>query len=221
MNRLRALLTCVLLAALVTLVLCTILFVRKTTKIVAGLPALIERQIREQGDETRRAALAAIGETRRELLGDIDRTRGELLTRVDRLTKRTDAQLAGVQVTVAGNLTRLNDSIEEIADAAAGVKPVLTAAAGITAQIDYALPMFLDCTQNPDCAYNRYVGVAQSTEKAMLAVAATAPGTLKSVESTVGSVASIARSWEKRRPLYIRALGWMCHGLLRIKTLFF
>ncbi len=68
MNTLRMALWCTLLASLVGLVTSLILLVRQTTAVIAVLPAAVERQIREQGKETRTAALAAIGDTRRELL---------------------------------------------------------------------------------------------------------------------------------------------------------
>ena len=210
MNTLRMALWCVLLASLVALVTSVILLVRQTTAVIAVLPAAVERQIREQGKETRTTALAAIGDTRRELLAEVARTRGDLFARVDRLTDVSERALSEVTA-----------SVDAVSGTATELRPVLENAAKITAQVNDVLPMFVDCDHNPDCVYNRYVGVAQSTESAMRAVAETAPGTLKSVESTAGSVASIARSWEKQTPLYIRVLGWLGSSLLKIKTLFF
>lgn len=210
MNRLRMAIWCALLASLVGFVTSLILLVRQTTAVIAVLPASVERQIREQGKETRAAALAAIRDTRRELLLEVARTRGDLLARVDRLTDVSEQALSEVTA-----------SVDAVSDTATDLRPVLENAAKITAQVNDVLPMFVDCDHNPDCVYNRYVGVAQSTERAMRAVAETAPGTLKSVESTASSVASIARSWEKQTPLYVRVLGWAGSGFLKIKTLFF
>ncbi len=210
MNTLRMALWCGLLASLVALVTSVILLVRQTTAVIAVLPAAVERQIREQGKETRTAALAAIRDTRRELLMEVARTRGDLFARVDRLTDVSERALSEVTA-----------SVDAVSDTATGLRPVLENAAKITAQVNDVLPMFVDCDHNPDCVYNRYVGVAQSTERAMRAVAETAPGTLKSVESTAGAVASIARSWEKQTPLYVRVLGWLGSSFLKIKTLFF
>jgi methyl-accepting chemotaxis protein len=210
MNTLRMALWCVLLASLVALVTSVILLVRQTTAVIAVLPAAVERQIREQGKETRTTALAAIGDTRRELLAEVARTRGDLFARVDRLTDVSERALSEVTA-----------SVDAVSGTATELRPVLENAAKITAQVNDVLPMFVDCDHNPDCVYNRYVGVAQSTERAMRAVAETAPETLKSVESTAGSVASIARSWEKQTPLYVRVLGWLGSSFLKIKTLFF
>jgi hypothetical protein len=230
--RLRNALICLLLASLIGLVVYALLLVREATAVISALPAGIERQIREQGQATRDTALAAITDTRREALAEIARTRTELLARVDRLTDvsersiadltaRADRQLALLNATVASNLGRANNSIAEVSGVASGVRPALENAGRITAQVNDALPLYLDCDHNPDCVFNRYVGVAQSTEKAMRAVAATTPGTLKSVESTAASVASIARSWEKQTPLYVRALGWLGGLGLKLKTIFF
>jgi methyl-accepting chemotaxis protein len=210
MNRLKMALCCALLASLVGLVASVILLVRQTTTVIAALPAAVERQIREQGKETRTVALAAIGDTRRELLAEVARTRGDLLTRVDRLTDVSERALSEVTA-----------SVNAVSGTATELRPVLENAAKITAQVNDALPMFVDCDHNPDCVYNRYVGVAQSTERAMRAVAETAPGTLKSVESTASSVASIARSWEKQIPLYVRVLGWLGSSFVKIKALLF
>jgi hypothetical protein len=224
MNRLKMALWCALLASLVGLITSLILLVRQTTAVIAVLPAAVERQIQEQGKETRTAALAAIGDTRRELLVEIARTRGDLFARVDRLTDVSERALS--EATTLGqaavvDLDRVTASVDAVSDTAAGLRPVLENAARITAQVNDVLPMFVDCDHNPDCVYNRYVGVAQSTERAMRAVAQTAPGTLKSVESTASSVASIARSWEKQTPLYVRVLGWLGSSFLKIKALFF
>lgn len=210
MNRLRMALWCALLASLVGLVISVIQLVRQTTAVIAALPAAVERQIREQGKETRSAALAAIGDTRRELLAEVARTRGDLLARVDRLTNVSERALS-----------QMTASIDAVSYTAAELRPALKNAAKITAQVNDALPMFVDCDHNPDCVYNRYVGVAQSTEEALRAVAETAPGTLASVESTTGSVASIAKRWEKHTPLYVRVLGWLGSSLLKIKGLLF
>jgi hypothetical protein len=224
-------LMCLLLASLTGLVVYGVTLVREATAVVSALPAGIEKNIREQGDETRKAALSAITDTRREALAEIARTRGDLLARVDRLTDvsersiadlstKADAQLGTLNATIATNLGRANDSIAEVAAVGAGAGPILANAEKITGQVNDSLPLFLDCDHNPDCVFNRYVGVAQSTEKAMRAVSQTAPGTLKSVESTAGSVASIAHSWEKQTPLYVRAIGWAGSAFVKIKALF-
>ena len=232
MNRLKTALICALWVACIWLVVSIVQMVRTATAVIQALPAGVQAAVREQGDATRRAALEAITETRREALEEIARTRTDLLARVDRLTDvsersradltvRADAQLSALHATVAENLERANDSIAEVSEMAAGARPVLDNAAKITAQVADAAPLYLDCDHNPDCVFNRYVGVAQSTERAMRAVATTAPGTLRSVESTASSVASIARSWEKQTPLYVRAIGWFGGLGLKLKAIFF
>ena len=46
------------------------------------------------------------------------------------------------------------------------LRPTLRHSAAIAAQIDDSLPMFLDCDHNPDCVFNRYVGVSRGIETA-------------------------------------------------------
>lgn len=206
------------------------------------LPGLLDATLVREGAATRAAAVSAIhseaarldarlGSIQGQTFGEVSRTRLDLLERVDRLTEvsersiagltwRADAQLTKLNETVASNLGRANDSLADVSQTAAALRPALDNTAKITAQIDDALPLYLDCDHNADCVFNRYVGVAQSTEKAMREVARTAPGTLKSVESTASSVASIANSWEKQTPIYIRALGWAGSLFMKVKTLF-
>ncbi len=50
------------------------------------------------------------------------------------------------------------------------LKPSLTHAASITGQVNDALPLYLDCDHNPDCVFNRYVGVSEGIERASLNV---------------------------------------------------
>jgi len=94
MRTLRDILLCALLLAMITLVVAGVIFIRAATETVRQAPAVIERQIAEQGEETRRAALRAIQETRAELLGEVARTRRDVLTRVDRLANIADARTA-------------------------------------------------------------------------------------------------------------------------------
>jgi hypothetical protein len=46
------------------------------------------------------------------------------------------------------------------------LKPSLDGAAAITTQVNGALPLYLDCDHNPDCVFNRYVGVSKGVERA-------------------------------------------------------
>jgi len=111
--------------------------------------------------------MSAIEQTRREALKEIARTRADLLTRVDRLTDaaesaiaeltaRADTQLGTLNATVAANLGRANESLASVSATAEAVRPALDNAGGITAQVNGALPLFLDCDHNPDCVFNRY-----------------------------------------------------------------
>jgi len=167
MQRLRSALVCALLVALTGAVVYGCILVRATTHVIETLPVVAERQIREQGEASRQAAMSAIEQTRREALKEIARTRADLLTRVDRLTDaaesaiaeltaRADTQLGTLNATVAANLGRANESLASVSATAEAVRPALDNAGGITAQVNGALPLFLDCDHNPDCVFNRY-----------------------------------------------------------------
>lgn len=165
MERLKQALVCALLATLIAVAVSACVFIREAARTVQVLPAVVERQIEKQGAETQAAALRAIAQVRRDAIREIGVTRRDLLARVDVLTATADARLAGLHATVEANLQRANDSIAEVSAVASGARPVLDNAAKITAQVDDTLPLFLDCDHNPNCVFNRYVGVAQGVER--------------------------------------------------------
>lgn len=215
---------------LVTLTWGAYIITRTVTQTVSTLPAVVERCLNRQGEETRKVALQAIADTRRETLAEVARMRRELLARADKLStrsetlivaaaKQADSRLGSIQEAAHSQLSRVNDSLAKTADTVAAARPVLDHAAGVVAQVDDALPLFLDCDHNADCIYNRWVGTARSTETAMRAVALSAPATTKSVENTARSVESIAHSWEKQTPLYMKATGWVVTLGLKLRGL--
>jgi ABC-type transporter Mla subunit MlaD len=178
MQTAKSLLTCALLAALTAGAVMMCLLVDEARTVISALPETVERQIREQGDSTRRAALTAIVATRR-----------DLLARVDNLTSVTDSQLTAMLSSLDAQLGRANDSLSRFVTVAEGAAPVLENAAGISRQVNDALPLFTDCDHNPDCAFNRYVGTARGIEKMSAAVGAAAP---KLAESAVENGRNLA-----------------------------
>lgn len=99
--------------------------------------------------------------------------------------------MADVGVTLANAETDLNHLARDTntqmgtlnATAAATLKPV-----GETAQqLDDAAPLWLDCGFNPDCAFNRYQGVAKAVEKTAVVIAAAAPSMADSADKIAAS----------------------------------
>ena len=98
--------------------------------------------------------------------------RGDLNTRLTDISGKLDAQLTTANSTLDAQLTTANNSLNTQLLAANGslsgigvsLKPALDAAAGITTQVNEALPLWLDCEGNPSCAFNLYQGTAKSIE---------------------------------------------------------
>jgi hypothetical protein len=66
--------------------------------------------------------------------------------------------------------------------------PVLQYAGNVAAQVDSAAPLFLDCSFNQDCIFNRYVGVSKAFEK-----------TSQNIDAATG---------ELRKALPVTLAGW-------------
>jgi hypothetical protein len=192
----------------------------------AAAPARLEAQIDAARADARRESgryrLAALAVAEKALIR-ADARAGEALARTDVL--RADV---GLQLDAA------NRSLAEIAAVRRDLQPALEAAARTTGgvdralgQVNDALPLFLDCDHNPDCLYNRYVGVAQSGERAARAIAVAMPDTAQAFKEgaeagrdLARSGANIAKSWEKQTPLYVRVIGWAVKPVVYIKSLF-
>lgn len=214
MQRLKTALSCALLASFAALGVCLCLMVRRATAVITALPTVVERNIREQGEATRQAALSAIADTRREALAEIGRTRRDVLARVDRLTDvsagavadltdRTDAQLNALNRTVAENLGRVTGAAQ----------PVLDNAGQVAGQVNDALPLFLDCDHNADCVFNRYVGTMRGIERMSQAVGASAPGTAQAAERIARNVDGITGNVQRVTDDFVKPKGWYRHAI--------
>ena len=124
-----------------------------------------------------------IDETRGALLKEVEATRGDLDTRLRDVTVRSERQVTALRAETLAEVDqirqtadrRLGDTLTR-ADAALGtleavrhdLKPTLENSAAITAEVNAALPLFLDCDHNPDCVFNRYVGASKGIERAAM-----------------------------------------------------
>ena len=122
-------------------------------------------------------------ETRAALLAEIAATRGDLNAQLGSLAVRSERQVAALRTETLAEVDqirqtadrRLGDTLAR-ADVALGtleaarrdLKPTLDHSAAITAQMNDALPLFLDCDHNPDCVFNRYVGASKGIERAAM-----------------------------------------------------
>lgn len=173
-------LACALLLALTVATVYAGLFLRAATVAVKALPRELQA--------TRVSLIGAIGETRVDLSRQITATRRDVLSQSDRqLTAlRTDVMSQADALRETAD-RRLGDSLARVDTALASVdtavttveslrrdlKPTLDHSAvaaqqveSITGQVNSALPLYLDCDHNPDCVFNRYVGVSKGIERA-------------------------------------------------------
>jgi hypothetical protein len=166
MKSLEQVLRCVLLVVLVALAAGAIVLERAATATVEAA-----------GQEVRGTRAALVGElrdARLELEGELTAARRDVLTRSEREVGALRSDLVGeaeaVRVTAdarMGDALARADRALSVAEALDGqLQPVLAHSAGITAQVENGLPLFLDCDHNPDCVFNRYQGTAKAVERA-------------------------------------------------------
>jgi hypothetical protein len=228
MNTVRQVFVCILMAALTALAIAATVFVRAATATVAAVPAEIRL--------TRAAMVAEADAARQDLTTQIALTRSAALTVSDRqLTAfRTGllAQTAGFGDTTSrqlgGTLSRIDTALATTTQIEAELRPALHHSASVAARIDDSLPMFLDCDHNPDCVFNRYVGVSRGVETAATDVSAMSrdfrrdwPNYLKTWQDigvqTDGFVANMNRLTHPH--WYDRLIGYAVNGALIYRNL--
>src|SRR5580692_11227041 len=159
MKTIQQTLACILLAAVASLAVCSVLLVRAATWAVAALPNEIQA--------TRSALVGEIAATRIDLTTQIAAARRDLLARTEReadaLRKDVIAEASEVRITAD---RRLGDTLSRVDSVRQDLKPSLDHTAAITAQVNDALPLYLDCDHNPDCAFNRFQGTSKAIERA-------------------------------------------------------
>jgi hypothetical protein len=166
MKTVQQTLACICLAALASLAVCSVLLVRAATWAVAAAPVEIHT--------TRAALIGEIAAMRVDLVKQIADSRHDLLVltqrEADALRQDVMAEAAAVRTTtdrrVGDTLSRVDTALATVDSLHRDLKPSLDSAAAITAQVNDALPLYLDCDHNPDCVFNRYVGVSKGFERA-------------------------------------------------------
>jgi hypothetical protein len=166
MKTLQQTLACILLAAVASLAVCGVLLVRAATRVVAALPTEIQA--------TRVALSDQVAATRVGLMGQIAAARRDLLVRTEReadalrrdIKAEADAVRSTADQRLGDTLSRVDTALTTVDSLRHDLKPSLDGAAAIAAQVSDALPLYLDCDHNPDCVFNRYVGVSKGVERA-------------------------------------------------------
>jgi hypothetical protein len=161
-------LACILLAAVASLAVYSVLLVRAATGAVAALPNEIQA--------TRSALIGEIAATRADLMQQIAASRRDLLAQTgreaDAIRQDVMAEAAALRTTadlrLGDTLSRVDTALATVDTLRRDLKPSLDNTAAITAQVNDALPLYLDCDHNPDCVFNRYVGASKGVERASL-----------------------------------------------------
>lgn len=183
MQNLKNILAAALLTALAAVAVYSCVLVRTATRALAEIPA----QIQGARADLNRQLTA----TRRDLLVRADRQasalRSDTLAEIDRIRETADRR-------IGDTLARADTALQSVAALESDVKPTLDRSAAIAAQVDSALPLFLDCDQNPDCVFNRYVGASKSFEKASQNFAQTSADFRSSVPAMLSTWQSIGNN---------------------------
>ena len=166
MKSLEQVLRCLLLAVLVGLAAGAIWLERAATATLAAAG--------QEVHGTRAALVEELRGARRDLKDETMAARSEVLVRSERQVAALRSDLVGeveaVRMTadarVGDTLARADRALTVVEALEGQLQPVLTHSAGITAQVENGLPLFLDCDHNPDCAFNRYQGTAKAVERA-------------------------------------------------------
>ena len=228
MKTVRQVLVCALLAALTALAVAAIILVRAATATVAAIPVEIL--------ETRAALVAEAHAARQDLDHQIAATRSAALALSDRQATafRTGllAQTAGFTDTTSrqfgATLSRIDIALDAATSLETELRPTLRHSASVAAQLDDSLPMFLDCDHNPDCVFNRYVGVSRGIETAAIDVSGMShdfrrdwPSYLKTWQDigaqTDGFAANMNRLTHPH--WYDRLIGYTLNGALIYRSL--
>ncbi|MGB7761589.1 MAG: hypothetical protein WBL61_17290 [Bryobacteraceae bacterium] len=228
MKTVQQVFTCVLLAALAALAVAATIFVRSATVTVAAIPAEIRL--------TCAALVREADATRQDLTRELTAARIDALQLSDRqatafrtgLLAQT-AEFGGAAVLrLGGTLSRIDAAFATVPALERELRPTLRHSAAIAAQIDDSLPMFLACDHNPDCVFNRYVGVSRGIETAATDVSGMSrdfrrdwPAYLKTWQDigaqTDGFVANMNRLTKPR--WYDRLIGYGLNGVVIYRSL--
>jgi len=228
MKTVQQVLVCALLAALTAVAVSTVYVVR-------AVPGEIRA--------TRAAAVGEVQATRAALIGEVQATRRDLDAQLGSLAARSERQVAALRIETLAEVDqirqtayrRMGDTLAR-ADVALGtveaarqdLKPTLENSAAITAQVNDALPLFLDCDHNPDCVFNRYVGASKGIESAAMNFGQASADVRRAVPQTLSTwnqigvgVAATASNLDRltKPHWYDRLIGYGLNGVLIYRNL--
>ena len=228
MKLLQQVFVCALLAALTVLAVFATVFVRAATITVAAIPDEIQL--------TRAALVLQAEAARQDLSRQLAATRTSALALSDRQATafRTGVleQTANLADTAnrrfGSTLSQVDSTLATTRSLEVSLQPTLLHSAAVAAQIDDSLPMFLNCDHNPDCVFNRYVGVSRGIETAAIDVSGMSrdfrrdwPAYLKTWQDIGVQTDSFAVNTNRltRPRWYDRLIGYGLNGVVIYRSL--
>jgi hypothetical protein len=218
----RKFLEVVLLGALIAFVIAAVLTLGTAQRVIEGLPALVHQEVSDARDQAIAAVTGEIRGARADAVDQIAMTRMAAVEQIA-LTRRAivvqalDTRLDLDEKIVAGlklahiHATEFEDRLDDTNKILLGTALPI---AGIAHQINDAAPLFLDCDHNPDCVFNRYVGVSKGVEQSAIAIGKAMPALTANLADTTHHIDRLATSADlfvtkitAPEPWWQRALG--------------
>ena len=186
-------------------------------------PAWISAEIERQGQETRAAALTAIGDVRADMMLRIDHLIDVSQQSVADIAQRSDTRLQDLTERVDKQLTAANSSVAEVARLRGDVAPLLEPIHNTLAVASENADLLGRCatqdpttgewTGNPDCFANRVIPALKSVEHMAVAGEHMAQAVEKETPATAAAVRSTSQSAARIADHFAHPVSWL-KGLL-------
>jgi hypothetical protein len=225
LQRLKAALTCALLAAATVLVVVATLAVRDATRGARALPGAVSREVQD----TRAALIQQIAQTRVDLVAQVEAGRGDATAQLAALRKDTLAEVDQIRQTadrrVGDSLARVDTALGKVEEIRGDFQPVLVAAHSTLTDTDRTVsdlrPQLLGLVAG-------WKVVGGETAETMRDVRGAVPGFLKdgaaialNVQLATLRFSSVADNVDRltRPKWYDRLLGYGLNGLIMYRQL--
>lgn len=218
---------CLFYVTLTILLLVMIDFINCWKQEIRKILPMLEVQSNLLREDTRQLVSRELGEMRYLLASELENTRAELKD----TTLLLDSRLASIQDDLNTHLLVVGDSLDARADALQlSIDSILQPMASVATELEEAAPMFLDCEFNPNCFFNRWVGMGQGIERASYATADMAEAARDfmknefpilidssvkisdNIEKGTGHLAVVAEKLATPAPWYQRILSYAVSG---------
>lgn len=204
----------------ITAVVCSLAVT--TTGVVEQLPDQLDRQAQMTRDMINSRIASAADLVAYTVQSEGESIRGSAISEVRAGRLALTSEVMGARIDVNDNLraglTIAHFHASQLEERIDDTNRILAAVAlpvrNVAEQVDAAAPDFLDCDHNPNCLFNRYVGIARGVEQSSLAIGKALPLLTTEAEQTglhidriAGSVDLFVQKVTKPQPLWKTVLG--------------